>query len=517
MDQGEVGLRTLCIGITKLTPNWTTILDQIGVWYEELDPNKEFENSYSAIILNHKPSRTVSRFLSEYLNSGGAVLEISGTELFFKNYSSSKVGYITDRSDDPLFRPVPFIDLNHRVNTIAGGTYFEGLVHFESESKGFKCFLGLNPDKLFSDNSYKRLRFYSDTDIYPDEIVSSVDKGKITQVIRIILKELHFRRGLPFINKWISPSKKPWFGFRIDSDYGDQLSIQELYKVGQKHDIPFTWFLHVEAHEDWLNEFKEFRGHEIALHGYEHGTSTSYEQVFNNIEKGFQLLQDAWISPKGFCPPYGIWNDTLAEVLTKFDFDYTSEFTAGYDALPFYPTHNGESHSTLQIPIHPICTGSLNRRNADKEQMKYYFEEVLFRKLGLFQPVIFYHHPLQTGIEVWDEIFKIVNKIGLKKLTFSEITSFWKERSSSNFEAVLHSHESIHIKTDAPQQYLQISENHDSFSLIKNIDKHELNQGKVFSYKYTENPSPEDIKKMRSNRLKLLKTSILDWRNRKKL
>ncbi len=513
-------MKQLCIGIIELNTGWKILLDQIGVWHKEIDFAQDLASQYSVIIVNQSVTPEQEDQLHHFNDKGGSILETPNGDLFShaRFTTKKKVQRLINTRNIPFLDHIPFLDVYGEADLYNGQDNFDGLVDFEKHELGVVCNLGINPDDLITNTDYSRKRFFFQHEKHPDELVSNSSKGYLADLISSILKELHFQQGLPFVCKWTSPKEQPVFAFRIDSDYGDKDSVKALNKIGAKHKIPMTWFLHVEAHEDWLSLFHEFEGQEIALHGYEHGTSTSYEHVLNNIERGVQLLKDAGFDPKGFCAPYGIWNDTLAEVLQKFEFEYTSEFSIGYDALPFLSTFENQELECLQIPIHPICTGSLIRRKADLKQMKEYFFEVMKNKLSRFEPVLFYHHPLQPGTEIWDDVFMKVNELGLTKLSFSEYSRFWKQRSSIHIEASIQPEsKELVFKGNPADLLIQVSKSHSSFELLRADENGTIKSPGEFDYHAPNKPSKEEINQLTSNKLQLLKTSFLDWRNRKRL
>lgn len=506
----------LCIGILDGNESWSLVLNQLGVWYEELDFQRDLLNSYSLILLNNHVDDQQRVILQEYLENGGCVLEMGNSTTFVpktKVYSQS-VTTIFNYSDHEGFSPITHLDLHRSVDLHRDSNLFDGLVHFEFFKDGFLGFFGADISSLMTDIRYKRKRFPGIDLRNPDEIVSRVSKSELLQVFNITLKELHIQRSLPYIQKWISPKEKPVFCFRIDSDYGDQSSIKNLYEALTKHEIAATWFLHVKAHESWLKEFASFENQEIAAHGYEHGTSKSASKTRKNIQQASHLLEQEQLSPEGYCAPYGIWNEALADSLSYYKFLYTSEFTAGYDGTPF----RLNSVLPLQVPVHPICTGSLRRQKYSSEEMVTYFQEVLHRKLSRFEPVIFYHHPMQPGLEVMEAIFEEVNQHELTKLTFKEYARFWEARSSCTFAAYFEEETySISEISDA-KQILQVSSDHTFFSLIDS-DKSTNQTVKTSKFEYTNSylPPAEQVEQMRKNDLKLLKTSLLDWKNRNRL
>ncbi len=499
--------RRLCIGILGITKGWETILDQIGCWYEELDELPKDYTKYSLLIINKVLSDTENPSKELFLSSGGALLS---TQRATKPGSGKgKRTRIYNHNTYNFLSHIPFLDIYFE----KGNASFSDLLTFEYESS---CELSLNPDDLIQDETYTRKRFFFKRGLHPDELASTINKHELTEFILAIIKELHFRQSLPFVCKWTSPKEDPIFAFRIDSDYGNEQAVKELYQIGKQHTIPITWFLHVEAHEEWLSVFKEFEGQEIALHGFEHGTSSSYEHVINNIERGLQKLRDEGFDPKGFCAPYAIWDSTMKEVLKQFHFEYSSEFTIGYDGLPFYP-ENTSGQLPLQIPLHPICTGSMSRKRISEAEMEQYFSKSLKRKLARHYPVVFYHHPLQSGTSLWNSIFEEVNELGLTKLSFLEYAIFWKKRISTSFEAFFEEASGEVTFRGSSDLIYQQSNDHQAFNLIHIKDSDKVIKTSTKSFAEISHPTIEELKELTSSSFQLLKTSILDWRNRKKL
>lgn len=485
----------LSIGISTLTPAWITLFQQLGVIFEEIDFSKSLSTSYSCLIINgqHVDSELakIQRFLTK---KSGGLLVIQDKKLFEDSRTKSQIA-----------EQLPDIYLKKIAKYYAGS--------------GLMYSFDFNLEGSISANRYHRKRFPFKSGAHPDELVSTLDRNSLIHTLEFILKELHYHRKLPYLAKWKSPSKLPYFGFRVDTDFGTKASIKNLYAHAEEFEIPMTWFLHVQAHEEWQDVFHQFKNQEIALHGYEHGTSTSYEQIYNNIEQGFRTLLEAGFNPKGFCVPYSIWNDALGDVLEKFEFDYSSEFTLGYDSTPFYPIHNQHIHSTLQIPIHPICTGSLNRKKVSESEMTDYFMNVIEQKISQLEPVIFYHHPLQPAGELWKKVFNYVNQMELPKLSFYQISDFWKHRISARIEAFYDEEQSVFkCSSDSPDLLLQVSIKSKEFYLIEasKVDR-PLHTFEAIPMP-TVRPDVSHLKEeLEGNRLQLLKTSILDWKNRIKL
>ncbi len=519
MGQGKIiQMRTrLCIGIQHLDSGWQAILDQIGVWFEKTDYSKDLATDYSAIILNKKPEDKQLTQLNSYIENGGAVVELLGCSAFLNKAEthSYKARTIINESDHIAFKHIPYIDLYSNIRVHRDSSLFKGLIHFKSLKNGILAYFGASIQHLIQTSGYTRKRFYSPNGPYPDEMVSKVSKHELIEAFIATLNELHTKRDIPFVRKWTSPYKEPVFCFRIDSDFGDQDSVKKLYSVLNKNQISGTWFLHVKAHEDWLNIFHTFTDQEIALHGYEHGKTSSPSKAKLNIQKGKQLLEEAQFNPQGFCAPYGIKNNAITTALSQFNFKYTSEFSFSYDGLPI---QSKDRSQPLQIPIHPICTGSLNRMKYSAQEMASYFEFVLHNKLARFEPALFYHHPMQSGLAAVDNLFEMVNDQKFKSISFLEFAHFWLSRQECSFEAWLEDGGVKIGKLTDPNQYLQLLTDHNGFSLIKGSDNLTV-PTKTSEFKYSKSylPEPEEVENMRSRDLQLIKTSLLDWKHRHQL
>lgn len=505
----------LCIGIQKLTQDWENILNDLGLWFEEIEYSSKLLTQYSLLILNEAPNSAEIPLLNNYLMEGGALLELKDVHAF-TNKEETRTTFkktVIDRSQSEAFHHIPFLDLYCSIDLHQRSKIFNGMVYFEKNKHGVLGFLGVDLPKVLRSTQYKRKRFYAGDMRSPDEIVSAVSKHELLEVFRATIAHLHYERELPFNTKWTSPTEKPIFCFRIDSDFGDKTSLKNLHDLCSKHDIKATWFLHVEAHENWLDVFQSYENQEIALHGYKHGTSNSSVKTYGNVKKGKELLESTKFRSGGYCAPYGIWNNSLKKALSDFDFKYTSEFTFKYDG---FPITSSAADNRLQIPIHPICTGSLNRCHYDKGQMSRYFNQVIENKTSRFEPILFYHHPMQSGIDVIEQIFKEINKKDFKNLTFSEYADFWIKRKKNTFEAY---YDGITMEINSNNsQIFQASTDHQGFHLLQaEADQFDLNTIPKNEYRSRDLPSYKKIEEMHTTDLRLLKTSLWDWKNRIRL
>lgn len=123
----------LCIGVLDLNQAWSLVLNQLGVWFEEIDFQRDLSSSYSLLLLNNYADAQQKNSLQKYLEAGGAVLEIGTSANFVaknKVYSSS-VRTLFNYSDHEAFSHITHLDLYHSVAFHRGSNLFDGLVHFE--------------------------------------------------------------------------------------------------------------------------------------------------------------------------------------------------------------------------------------------------------------------------------------------------------------------------------------------------------------------------------------------------
>lgn len=514
MDVAEnMSEQAIRVGIFGSTDAWQQSLLTVGVPFDEITKLPDSQEKYSVIILNAPPSEKVRNWLDTFIKSGNTIIETGKASCYFSRSVAVRRKFIRFSTPIPGAEHISDLSLSGTHYTVPEALYAGGLVHLPADPEDRLMFFGLNPDDLLTELGHKRKRFPGINGFEPDELVSITDKGAFFSILEAVLRDAHLRRGLPFVQKWHSPEERPYFAFRVDSDYGDRTSITNLSTLAKRHQIPVTWFLHVEAHEEWLDLFRDFSGDELALHGYEHATTRSVSTWTQNIRKGLDILHQNGISPTGFCAPYGILNEGLRKALTEFEFDYTSEFSAGFDALPFRLS----DRDPLQIPIHPVCTGSLSRLGATESDMTAYFMAVLRERHHRFEPLIFYHHPLQPGSQVWDVIFDEIRKLGWEPTTFQEIAGYWLHRQNAALSVIITDDRLMHIELDEPV-LSRIWTDHHHFSLSKGASTIDLSELKPThelptSFSSASVRSEPDI----ASKLSLLKTSLIDWRNRKRI
>ncbi len=506
----------LCTLVYNCSKELSSLLDTIGIWYETdaiLSPTVQ---NYSLIIINGEiiDKRALS-VIKHFSTNGGSILQLGKKPQFFhvKTKKSYIKRFVFSDKDSEFFK-TRCVDLYDKATFSITDLNSYSLFNFEENvNNGFNGFLGIDPDSVLKNSRYTRKRFPKAPGLLPDEIVSEVSRDSLTDILEASIQKMFHHQNLPFIKKWSSPSKKPIFAFRIDTDYGDQKSLDKIFNLLEANELTATWFLHVKAHEEWLQFFEKFKAanHELALHGYKHATGSSFHKISKNIHFGLNKLKESNIEPKGYAAPYAIWNDGLVNILKDSDFEYSSEFTRAYDSLPFFDECNH-----LQIPIHPVCTGSFSRLRYSLKDVERYFKTILNDKLSLWKPVFFYHHPLQYGLEVFESIFKEAVQKELCNLTFLEFARFWKKRNKTSFSVTIEN-QKIQLHSDANLLFY-ISNKPNEFELINsahNILTTDFNSS--FKYDTSSLPSANEIDELSNNKLRLMKTSLIDWKNRVRL
>jgi hypothetical protein len=421
----------LKIGILGSANGWKLLLQQIGLPHNAVKDTLKLDE-FSVVVASNNINKHESEMLRRYLTQGGAVL------CSIKVYSSIRpmeirsmnVDFFSAR--DSVFNSVGIIDIAARcwlaqnANSLnTGGGVLAAYTGMDKE-----CIVALpfDADEMVRDTRTAMKSFYSTERRLPFERVSLVSKGEIRALVSDCLEFLHHRRGLPYVHLWHFPDgARSVFCFRIDTDYGTEGQMKRLYSTIHRSRIPATWFVDVKSHEKSLHSYSKMRRQEISVHCYEHRTFQDYERNIQNIRSAQEILRTVKLNAKGFAAPYGIWNEELGRVIADCGFEYSSEFSYDYDNLPSRPRfQSGEG--VLQIPIHPICIGSLKRHGYSEKQMIRYFANVIQRKLALYEPVIFYHHPRDEHLGVIEWLFEEIRKERVLIQTMNEYARWWKKR-----------------------------------------------------------------------------------------
>ncbi len=363
----------ICVGIVKKNFVWENFFFQNGVFFEEVN----FENlNYSVIVVNDFLDEFKKEKIKTYLKNGGNVLT---STKFLKNlfYLKTQKMYVKsilpDR--DEIFKTNFLIDINSICEIVEGANFLidkhKNYTTFVTEKFGGKLIsFPFELDEILSLQKTQTKNFFSNTKIFPYEKVSSVSKNELRKLIFNAIEFLHHKKKLPFIHLNFFPNaQKNIFLFRVDTDKANKFEVENLYKTIEKYGIKATWFLDVKTQLSNFDSYKKFENQELALHGYYHNSFETEKRFFENISIAKNILQKNNFFPNGFATPFGEWSFKMQTEIEKFNFNYSSEFSFDYDNIPSFPKNS----NTLQIPIHPICIGSLKNANMTEPEMKNYF------------------------------------------------------------------------------------------------------------------------------------------------
>jgi len=422
----------LAIGILGYEAGWETLLRQIGVNWKVITSFDELnQEAFSAIIVNAEPTSLQEKSLEEYLVAGGAILAIGG---FAGRIVTSKMKSKYFSSLPPSlfgsFGQMTMMDI-YSAGILDAASFNEThqLPSVHKIGKGILAAIPFNVNGLVLDTRSKRKNFYFHKNRLPNEIVSAVSKGNLRQFVTELLQFLHRERGIPFIHKWYYPgSRETIFTFRVDSDQGNPNEIDELHSLCESRSIKTMWFIDTKSHEQWLSRFRDFGMQDVGIHCYEHMTFPTEEENLQNILKALSLMNAEGLHPRGAAAPYGTWNASISSVFEQIGVGFSSEFGLDYDDLPFFPFVNGKFSPVLQIPIHPICIGSMRRSGYSAEEMKKYFLRLIDAKRLQREPICLYHHPTHDHLSLFADVFDYIRSKNIDNYSYAEYASWWRKR-----------------------------------------------------------------------------------------
>lgn len=409
---------------------WETLLRQIGVPYivwGKID-GKDFQN-YPICILADCLNQNIINDIRNYIQDGGSVIGSTDAlnHISKINTTVKYVKYLVP-DESEIFSDPDILDIFKKIKIVDDekSSIYKGKI-----GKGNIIAFPFDVNELMLEVHSKKKSFYSNRKRLPYETVSKVSKGVLRRLVCNSIEYLFHSKKLPFVHLWYFPNElKSIFSFRIDTDYGNKEQITELYKLSLKHKIPFTWFVDVKSQMDWVDDFAKMTDQEIGVHCYEHNVYDSYAENYKNIRTALDVLKEVGMSPNGFASPYGKWNSGLAQAIRDHNFNYSSEFSYDYDNLPSNTLLFENPYAVLQIPVHPICIGSLRRQGFSGKEMIQYFHDQIDKKLILNDPIIFYHHPTHNHLEVIENILNYVKDKNLTAMRMNDHAAWWKKRSN---------------------------------------------------------------------------------------
>lgn len=435
----------LNITITAASPAWALLLDQIGIPWEVLGSSRTDPRSTAVWIVSRENCAEHREALQQYLTVGGAAMMEADTAkaLFGIPVQRRYLQYIYAEAD-AIFGNIPVSDI-HRLSLVPADAAHlsrqggKPIIAVSAIGKGRILILPSGFIDTALDYGTRRVNFPpGNGERFPSERVARIGKHGIRRVIQMGLRHLFHYRGFPFVH--LSPfprAETGLFAFRIDTDFGERKDIDKLYQLCREYKIPASWFVETRSAESRLSQFAEMKAQEIAYHCYRHRIFPGYKRNKADFQSGLALLKQNAIQPVGYAAPYGEWHPALGALVEEYDFRYSSEFSLGFDDLPFYPYLNGHFSKVLQIPIHPISVGRLRWARFSEAQMIAYYLNRLTEKVNAREPAIFYHHPGQQRWAVFESLFREVQEQSLPAISLGDYAEWWNKRQAFSWHAHL--------------------------------------------------------------------------------
>jgi hypothetical protein len=424
------------VGLVGASRAWEQVFLQEGVPYGSVDLRAGLlKENCSVLVVNRSLSGAERDCVEQYLREGGALLgsvhslsQISGI-----GSRKERVDYILSEHD-MIFLDVSLMDL-----AVVGEISKEAnMLRTQADTNavfagplggGYAVALPFDLDEALFDTRVANKNFYARIERLPSERVSLVSKGEVRHLVHRSLEYLHHVRGMWYAHLWTFPGENEnIFVFRVDTDRSQRTEIDALYEIARRRQCSLSWYLDVRSHEGWLKHFQTLVSQEFGVHCYEHQVFPTVDANLKNIARATREMHSAGLHPQGFAAPFGIWTPELAQSLDRLGFEYSSEFSYAYDTFPLYPELPAGRCTTLQVPIHPICIGSLLRVGYSDSQMKEYFKMVIDYKWLRNEPLFFYHHPLHGQWSVAEMIFDCVLQYPVQNMTLGEYARWWKRR-----------------------------------------------------------------------------------------
>jgi len=505
-------IRKIHIGVFGMSRGWERLLTQIGLSWSRLYSVQALSVlEQSCVLLCKTPDVQEHQQLTAYLTAGGAILDTTGQ---LSTWSPVERNVNRVEPTSPAFQHIASIHIGTRALAHPTCSDLGGLAWFDPDPGRAYAFAGLPVDHLTTFGRQTHTEFRSSGLPPVAERTATRSSQPYIDAVLSFFKILHHKTGVPLVHKWWMPNTdKGAATFRIDTDYSSKPAIEATSGPVIEHEIPATWFLHVQAHEGWLEYFKTLPRQEVALHGYRHYEHTSVDQYYADISMALGLLSKVNIHPAGYAAPYGFWSRDLAEVLSRFNFDYSSEFMYDYDSLPSWPPVS----NTLQLPVHPISIGSFSRFRFTSQMIRQYYREWIQLKMLQRMPIHLYHHPNDHHETELDAIFRTLRHDSTSWMTYREWAAWWKKRSSQSFSASYDTvQKSVHFSGNSTVPMAIHAE--ENLFLLTHKQKIDMEEGPWAPY--IESTLPELIQKRRTassfSAVERKKDELMTrlWRNR---
>lgn len=418
--------------------HWLSFLQSEGLPYR-LVGNMPTWPGKGVLILDRPPNDDELRLLDAHIKTGGGVLAGSRcASLLLGSNQTVRVRVRYIRPDDSaLFTGTGIIDTdcvlelprsaNHGLTNAGARAVYSGSIG--SAPIVVLCF---EPSGLLGDTRSANRRFSVPGGRAAFERVSAVAKAELKRLLANCLRVVLARLGLPYVRLSPFPAgTRALFGMRIDTDVAGLDSILTTAEIADALGVKLSFFVHTAA--SMLNSATLQRltqsGHEVSLHCYRHGLPRRGEAIRGDLNAGVAHLSRLGVRPPGYAAPFGEWTAELQTAVAEAGFDYSSEFACSYDGLPFHPVI-GSLQQPLQLPVHPVCSGTLRRARADESTLIGYYRRLIEHRLARREPCLLYDHPPEgAGQEsVFRRLLELARATGGRFWTFVEYARWWRSR-----------------------------------------------------------------------------------------
>jgi hypothetical protein len=269
-------------------------------------------------------------------------------------------------------------------------------------------------------------------DGYPlTERVAKVDKAAVRHLLMSHLQALIIRAGGVWAR--IAPFPHPYrsaFNFRADLDEPFPEDYAAYARARRPIDDCSTHFVSTAAYGNSPAVLADLQGVDTQSHGHFHVIYRSTETNRRNLERAHHLLCDRGFAPQAFASPEGRWTPDIDRIMESLGYVYSSDFSLGYDDLPFTPCVDGRFSKVLQIPVHPICEGLfLNAGCTDPATIANYLISIVQTKVARGETAFVYGHPERRLGRFPQVIAALAAAVGdldrVWRVTLTEFARWW--------------------------------------------------------------------------------------------
>jgi hypothetical protein len=429
------------VGLVGRSHGWEQLLVQEGVDFAPVEIPFSNSQDFSLLVVARELAESEKGSIVKYLEAGGAILA-----------STAYLGGLGGTRSRPLRldyllpdQESPFTDLSILDLGMEGDIPYEARA-MRTQTSEYAVFAGdlcggkavltpFDPGAAMGDTRIASKSFFAGRERLPAERVSLVGKSEVRHFVHRALEYLHHTRGIPYVHLWWFPDEYDnVVALRVDTDGAEKRDIDDLYAISRELELSFSWYIDMKSHMDLLPHFASMVEQEMGVHCFEHRVYSSYEEALAQLSKAKTALQAIGVFGGGFAAPFGMWNPSLARAVDDLGFVYSSEFSYAYDGFPLYPAWANTAFSTLQVPIHPVCPGTLRQVGYSDEAMRSYFAAVVDTKRRRRDPLLFYHHPSHRRWEVIRDLLRDAMGPRVMPTTLGKYARWWKHRSACRID-----------------------------------------------------------------------------------